>query len=1472
MKKNYYAKVLALTVAASMVSVPAFADEGDGTAVAVQEQKKEGENGQISKDSEEETKEQTVAEETSVNGVTKQNAIGAEPVALAEDDEETKTVEIKSAEQIYALARILGDAGTDEDYQLFIPKNDAEGTDDETTSELTNAEKTALKAKLQTAKYELADNISLSNENGFCGIPDFKGTFDGKNYTITLTIDYSNYYSVTDDVTHSVYRFGGVFRNIEGATIQNIVLKGKATGTFTNGKAVEGKNSAPKLTDIGYLVGGSGTAAPNTISNIESYVETNMTMDNQNSTAYLAAIIGRNTGNADLSLTMTDCVNYGKFVVENTNTNANASRVAGLGGHVYDRVVMQNCENRGDITVTGDSINAGSMVGSGNVEYKGCVVAGNISVENGAISPFSGMRAFTEKEDGNVIRVSIKGEPNQVITSNDVSAVIGEDGTATLDIPVYRAGNPNDVQNYTKYNTNEALKIDNSGSAFLFSVNNKKFFTNINTADASTSDLPFSSWGSAYPITSQDDLITLQNALKGNKDAIDTLYKAAGLEPVSNTSEAVEEAAILLSNGHYVLDSDIEITDPAFTSIGDATRAFGGYFDGNNKTVTLKESWNYENKNTDAYYGLFGVVSPQVDGACEIKNVNVTVDAALTIPADVTANTYTTYLGGFAGRISGAATVVDNVSVTVKKLEVTNAAADKPMGLLDVGGAFGYCGKEDVDLTVSVEGPIKVDNGTSTTHVNVGVFAAHALGKVSPTVLFKDGQEGVDYTGTATCDAGVVAGYTWSEMDYTNACIRNESGTPVVIDGGGDGRVGLLQGYHTTAGVAADKLTSVIDTVTVDGSFTLKGRHVGGYIGWIDTKGKIVIKNSVLADDIRIQPAEGVASPNYGGFIGCTGSAPSSLSIENVACGATVEAEAGSRGALVGGLHNTNEVKTENLVYANEVSGRKAAGFTSADKPALTGNEIKLYEISNPVAYTPIEVLTENAPAQLGVLGDAQLEGKELQFTGNREKKVTFTFNGKPFCTKTFTVTAKDVSSTAVITGVQDKYISHAEAEKALEQIQVVEGGRILTAGTDYDVTRTEGEFKITFKGAYKGEVTKTYSIENAFEVSVNDYVGNYDGTEHGIDVTNALEGVTMKYGDVAGTYDKDSITGTNAGTTVVYWQATKDGQTVTGTALIQINKAPVTLNADRTSMRGAGTVTLTVNGVVADELDDVTVASDDVTVSGSNGVYTAYLPNATKTYTFTVKALPATRSVFNENNYTWDDTSCTVSVSRKKSSSSSSDTSAPTYGVSTGKTENGTISVTPAKAEAGEKVTIKATPDSGYQLDKVTVKDKDNSNVKLTKVNDNEYTFTMPKGKVSVDATFVQKDAADANQNSAAEKSKVIKLQIGSRIVNVDNEAVIYDTAPVIRNDRTLVPIRIVTETLGGKVDWNGVTKEVTLHIDGKEIKMTVGKTLEKYGVAPVIIDGRTFVPVRFVADELGATVAWDDATKTVTITKIEK
>lgn len=73
------------------------------------------------------------------------------------------------------------------------------------------------------------------------------------------------------------------------------------------------------------------------------------------------------------------------------------------------------------------------------------------------------------------------------------------------------------------------------------------------------------------------------------------------------------------------------------------------------------------------------------------------------------------------------------------------------------------------------------------------------------------------------------------------------------------------------------------------------------------------------------------------------------------------------------------------------------------------------------------------------------------------------------------------------------------------------------------------------------------------------------------------------------------------------------------------------------------------------------------------------------------------------------------------------------------------------------------------------------------------------------------------------------------------------------------MVPIRIVTETLGGEVSWNDETKTVTLKIDGKEITMTIDKVLEAYGVAPQIMNDRTYVPIRFVVDEIGAEVNWN-------------
>ncbi len=205
-----------------------------------------------------------------------------------------------------------------------------------------------------------------------------------------------------------------------------------------------------------------------------------------------------------------------------------------------------------------------------------------------------------------------------------------------------------------------------------------------------------------------------------------------------------------------------------------------------------------------------------------------------------------------------------------------------------------------------------------------------------------------------------------------------------------------------------------------------------------------------------------------------------------------------------------------------------------------------------------------------------------------------------------------------------------------------------------------------------------------------------------------------------------------------------------------------------------------------------------------------------------------------------------------KKSSSSST----PEYAVSApSKSENGSVSISPKNAAEGERVTITVAPKKGYALDKLTVLDKNGKEMKLKDKGDGKFTFTMPASKVEIKAVFkeVASEPAPPKQET---RQTVVQMQIGSKQLISDGAVSQKDAAPVIRNNRTLVPIRFITEALGGEVKWNEAAKEVILVIDGKEIKMRIGETLEKYGVAPMIIDGRTYVPVRFVADKLNAAV----------------
>ena len=224
-------------------------------------------------------------------------------------------------------------------------------------------------------------------------------------------------------------------------------------------------------------------------------------------------------------------------------------------------------------------------------------------------------------------------------------------------------------------------------------------------------------------------------------------------------------------------------------------------------------------------------------------------------------------------------------------------------------------------------------------------------------------------------------------------------------------------------------------------------------------------------------------------------------------------------------------------------------------------------------------------------------------------------------------------------------------------------------------------------------------------------------------------------------------------------------------------------------------------------------------------------------------------------------DNNVTVTVNWKRNSnsgggSSLSSVSSTKYAVTSPSVENGEVIIDKSNAAKGSDVTITPKADEGYELGSIKVTDRKGNEIKLTDNGDGTYTFTMPESKVNIDVSFKK-----------IESDNVIKMTIGSIEMSENGRVFYNDVAPIIVDNRTMVPIRVITELLGGTADWNEETKEVMLTIDGKVIRMTVGVVLEKYGVAPVIINDRTYVPIRFVADELGAETSWDEATNTVTI-----
>ena len=133
------------------------------------------------------------------------------------------------------------------------------------------------------------------------------------------------------------------------------------------------------------------------------------------------------------------------------------------------------------------------------------------------------------------------------------------------------------------------------------------------------------------------------------------------------------------------------------------------------------------------------------------------------------------------------------------------------------------------------------------------------------------------------------------------------------------------------------------------------------------------------------------------------------------------------------------------------------------------------------------------------------------------------------------------------------------------------------------------------------------------------------------------------------------------------------------------------------------------------------------------------------------------------------------------------------------------------------------------------------------------------------------------ATETKAAGSSQKIEIafKVGDDVLKINGKEVQVEK-PFVTNGTTLVPLRVITEAFGAEVIWNESDQSITLKYSDVIIKLTINSK-EAYVdakmttilEAPVIVNDKTMVPLRFITENFGADVKYDDKTEQITVVK---
>lgn len=133
---------------------------------------------------------------------------------------------------------------------------------------------------------------------------------------------------------------------------------------------------------------------------------------------------------------------------------------------------------------------------------------------------------------------------------------------------------------------------------------------------------------------------------------------------------------------------------------------------------------------------------------------------------------------------------------------------------------------------------------------------------------------------------------------------------------------------------------------------------------------------------------------------------------------------------------------------------------------------------------------------------------------------------------------------------------------------------------------------------------------------------------------------------------------------------------------------------------------------------------------------------------------------------------------------------------------------------------------------------------------------------------------SAPNRQDPSVPSPSPVKDTVPNISIKINGENKVFSPGPVIKDGTTLVPMRSFFEALGCEVSWNNSTQTATGTRGDKIVQLTIGKKealvnsqVQVLSVEAQLIEGSTYIPLRFVGEALGDTVIWDAKTRSIEI-----